>query len=187
MQYTVEQLKIILDNHKKWLYENLGARAYLSRAYLSRANLSGADLSGADLSGADLSGAYLSGADLSGADLSGAYLYGADLSGAYLSRANLSGADLSGAYLYGADLSGADLYGANSDFSILLSISGMKWSILIKNDLVKVGCQEHKYNEWKSFSDKEIEKMSSDALPFYYGVLIPLLDYTFKDTEFKID
>ena len=122
-------IKKILDEHKKWILGEGGARADLRRAdlsgaYLSRADLSGAYLSGAYLSGAYLSGAYLSGADLSGAnlsgaDLSGAYLSGADLSGAYLrgadlSGAYLSGADLSGAYLSGADLSGADLSGAKN-------------------------------------------------------------------------
>jgi len=118
--YTKDELKTILDNHKKWLLNQAGGiRAYLSGAYLSGANLSGANLSRANLWDADLSRAYLwganlwganlSGANLSGADLSGAYLSGANLSGANLSRANLWDADLSRAYLWDADLSGADL------------------------------------------------------------------------------
>ena len=61
---TKEELKVVLDNHVKWLNGNGG-----NRADLSGANLSGANLSGAYLSMADLSGANLSGADLSGADL----------------------------------------------------------------------------------------------------------------------
>jgi hypothetical protein len=123
----------------------------------------------------------LSGADLSGANLSRANLSGANLSRAYLFRANLSGANLSG-----ADLSGANLSGAQSDFSILLYISGMKWSILLKDDLVKVGCQEHRYLEWKSFDQQEISIMASEALEFYKGVLIPFLDYQYKNTKFEI-
>ena len=167
MEYTLEVLKGILDKHKLWLRsEQGGSRANLSRADLSRANLSGADLSRANLSGADLSGANLSGANLYGADLSGADLSGADLSGADLSRAYLSG--------------------AKSHFSILLSLSGMRWSIIIKDDLVKVGCQEHTYSVWKNLSREEIEKMDSDALEFYDGILIKLLDYTFSNTKFAI-
>jgi uncharacterized protein YjbI with pentapeptide repeats len=101
--YTVEEIKEILELHKKWwIGDSTGKRANLSRADLSRANLSGANLSGANLSRADLYGANLSGANLSGANLSGANLSGANLSGANLSRANLSGANL-----YGANLSGA--------------------------------------------------------------------------------
>jgi uncharacterized protein YjbI with pentapeptide repeats len=101
--YTPEEMKRILEDHRKWvLGEPGGRRAYLSDANLSVANLSGAYLSGANLSGADLSGAYLSDAYLSGADLSGAYLSGANLSGANLSGADLSCANLSGAVLSGA-------------------------------------------------------------------------------------
>src|SRR5574343_606866 len=75
---TVDELKVVLDKHRKWLREELGGE----RANLSRANLSGAYLSGADLFRADLTRAHLSGADLSRADLSMANLSGAYLSGA---------------------------------------------------------------------------------------------------------
>ena len=102
---NAEQLKDILNKHKKWLLnENGGERADLSGANLSRANLSRAYLSRADLSRANLSRAYLSRTDLSGANLYGTYLSGADLSGANLSRAYLSRADLSGADLSGAKI-----------------------------------------------------------------------------------
>ncbi len=126
--YSQEELKEILDKHRKWLYEDGGSRANLSgadlscanlsRANLSCANLSGANLSRANLSGADLSCANLSRAnlscaDLSCADLSRAYLSCADLSCADLSCANLSCANLSRANLSGADLSRANLSGAD--------------------------------------------------------------------------
>jgi len=55
-----DELKLVLENHKKWLAGEAGG------VY---ANLHGADLRGADLRGADLSGADLSGANLHGADL----------------------------------------------------------------------------------------------------------------------
>lgn len=203
--FTAKELKTILENHRKWLYENSGQKANLSGADLSgadlfgadlsRANLSGVNLSRAKLSGADLSGANLSRADLSGANLHGANLRGANLSVANLSRANLFGADLSGANLHGANLSGANLSGVNlsganlfgvkSNFSILVSLTGMKYSVLLKDDLVKIGCQEHKYSKWKSFSDTEIEKMDSGALDFYYAI-IPVLDMYYKNTQWEI-
>ena len=71
MQYTTEELKEILENHKRWLNESE------RWSEEDRANLSGADLYGANLYGADLSGADLSGANLYGANLYGANLYGA--------------------------------------------------------------------------------------------------------------
>ncbi|MGA2224185.1 MAG: pentapeptide repeat-containing protein, partial [Syntrophobacteraceae bacterium] len=98
---TEEDLKNILDEHKKWVKSegkegsiaNLtGAKlndADLSKACLIQGNLSWADLTGANLSRAELWAANLSGADLTGADLSRA-----DLTRAYLTKANLTGADL---------------------------------------------------------------------------------------------
>ena len=105
---TADELKTILELHKKWLAKQTdGVRADLHKADLRWAVLYWADLSGADLRWADLRWA-----DLRWASLSEAVLNWADLSGADLSEADLSEADLSGAVLNWADLSGADLSGA---------------------------------------------------------------------------
>ena len=119
-----EEIRIVLEKHKKWLNNELGGvRAYLREEALYGLNLCGVNLYGADLSGSDLRVAYLReanireanirGANLSGADLYEANLSGADLYGANLYRANLSGANLSGANLIGADLREVNLIGAN--------------------------------------------------------------------------
>jgi hypothetical protein len=79
---TQDEIKKVLDEHRKWRLGEGGARA----------NLSGANLRDANLRDANLSGAYLSGANLRDANLCGAYLCGAYLSGANLSGANLSDA-----------------------------------------------------------------------------------------------
>jgi uncharacterized protein YjbI with pentapeptide repeats len=111
--YTAEELKEILDKHKKWFTnEPDGQRANLEGAYLKGANLYGAYLNSANLKGANLYGAYLNSANLEGAYLEGANLEGANLFGAYLYGANLYGANLYGAYLYGAYLNSANLEGA---------------------------------------------------------------------------
>ena len=123
--YTSEELKTVLEEHKKWLESEGGAegsRADLSFANLTRvslgfANLSEAILGFANLSEAILCLANLSDADLSFANLSDADLMGADLRGANLSDADLSFANLSDADLMGADLRGADLRGANLNCS----------------------------------------------------------------------
>ena len=67
---TSEEIKKVLDLHKKWLNDEEGGK---------RANLRGADLSGANLRWADLREANLRGADLSGANLLEADLREADL------------------------------------------------------------------------------------------------------------
>ncbi len=64
-----QELKNILELHKKWVLGEGGSRADLSSANLRSANLRYADLSSADLRSANLSSADLSYADLRSADL----------------------------------------------------------------------------------------------------------------------
>ena len=78
-----QELQVILDNHKKWLYDEGGERANLRHADLRHADLRYADLRHADLSDADLSDANLRGANLRGANLSDADLSGADTQRVY--------------------------------------------------------------------------------------------------------
>ncbi|EPQ7329991.1 pentapeptide repeat-containing protein [Acinetobacter baumannii] len=144
--------------------------ANLRGADLYGANLRGANLRGADLSGANLRGANLSGADLYGANLRGADLRGADLSGADLSGADLRDANLRDANLRGADLSGADLYGANLSCAKAspLIVYGLRWDVIISGlGKMRIGCQEHSIEDWKSFDDARITGMDSEALEFW--------------------
>ncbi|MCD4811997.1 pentapeptide repeat-containing protein [bacterium] len=124
-----EELKIILQQHKKWLAaydQRWDAEEALSDD--RRANLCGADLSKSDLRGADLRYANLSFANLTAAKMSQAILSNANLSGitahwtkladdsliqANLANAVLPEADLSGTTLTEADLSYANLVRAN--------------------------------------------------------------------------
>jgi uncharacterized protein YjbI with pentapeptide repeats len=136
--------------------------AIKSGAYLSGADLSGEDLSGADLSGVNLSGTNLSGTNLSGANLSGANLYGADLSGADLSGANLSRADLSKVNLSGT------IYGVDIPLShVPLRFYDTRYSVLVMDTHIKIGCKIFSHTEWEQFTDDEIDKMDTDALEWW--------------------
>ncbi|MCP4557327.1 MAG: pentapeptide repeat-containing protein, partial [Herbaspirillum sp.] len=106
---------------------------------------------------------YLSGAVLSSAYLSGADLRGAVLSSAYLSGAVLHGADLSGAVLTGAGLSWT--IGNRKEIFNILHIP--EYHITYTKDVLAVGCEQHTWKEWESFSDKEIDKMGEDALELW--------------------
>jgi hypothetical protein len=62
---TKDELKVILENHLKWLRnETGGEKANLTGANLTRANLTGADLTRANLTGANLTRANLTRANL---------------------------------------------------------------------------------------------------------------------------
>jgi hypothetical protein len=125
-------------------------------------------------SGANLYGANLRGADLYGANLCGANLCGANLYGANLYGANLCGANLCGANLYGANLRGADLFGEKLKKSPVL-IENLHWSVTITDVHMKIGCQLHAIDDWRSFSDDEISRMSSQALDFWQKHKVSLL------------
>jgi len=56
---TENEIKEILENHKKWLNEDGGKKANLRYANLRYTDFKGVNLTGADLTGADLTGANL--------------------------------------------------------------------------------------------------------------------------------
>ena len=141
---STEQLKEILEKHKKWLNnEDDGIRA----------DLRGANLSGADLRYATLRYANLSGANLRDADLMGANLRGANLSGATLSGANLSGANL------------RDSTGNNQEVKSLQL--GKYYITILVGIKIYIGCQCHTVEQWENFTDEEISKMAKGALEWW--------------------
>ena len=166
-EFTSEELRNIIDLHKKWLRnETDGVRANLRGADLRWANLHGADLrladfskanlrladlrladfSKANLRGANLREADLSEADLHGADLRGADLHWADLHKADLHWANLSEADLIEANLSEADLSEADLHEADLSKANLSEAEGVPF--------IPMACPDSgEFIGWKKASD----------------------------------
>jgi hypothetical protein len=179
------ELKRILEKHRKWVYGEGGLCADLYGAYLSGANLSGANLYNANLSHANLSGAYLSGANLSGAnlsdaDLSRAYLSGANLYNANLSRAYLSRAYLSDADLYGAYLSDADLYGANLSKAVYAAITILRafWRLPADAKYLTLELMAH---DAESCGIEAMDKWAADkgGCPFEHSER----DYYFKEDK----
>ncbi|OVY39897.1 hypothetical protein BME69_04820 [Klebsiella quasipneumoniae subsp. quasipneumoniae] len=143
------ELQKILDEHKVWV------ESYRQRG--DRANLSGANLRGANLRDANLRDANLRGADLRDANLRGA---------------DLRGADLSGADLRGADLCGADL----PDLTFV--IMGMEYAITITNgEYVRAGCQNHKIEDWRQFSKRDIAEMEGRRALKFYPRLLDVIDF----------
>ena len=94
-------------------------------------------------------------------------LRGADLRGADLSGANLSGADLRGAYLSGADLSGADLWDVTGNKKEIFTFQTNKYTVVIYQDRIQIGCKNFSQSEWFNFSDDEISEMDSGALHWW--------------------
>ena len=97
-----------------------------------------------------------------GAYLRGAYLRGADLSGAYLGGADLRGADLSD-----ADLSGAYLWDVTGNKKEIFTFQTNKYTVVIYQERLQIGCKNFSQSEWFNFSDDEITEMDSEALDWW--------------------
>ena len=185
---TSNNLKEILDKHKKWMEDEPDGECAdltgadlcdvdfhyvdLYRANLRHTHLCGADLSSSTLRYADLTDANLCGANLYNADLHGASLRGANLSGANLCGATLSHASLFGANLFGADLSGADLYCADLYCANLVGINpsganfshvdlrGAKIETPLLNKILPIACPEAgSFIGWKKCRNGLIVKL----------------------------
>ncbi len=159
----------------------------LLKADLRITNLQGADLRGADLRGADLRGANLEKADLQGANLRGADLQNAnlekvnlinaeirwtdlrraDLRGANLRDANLQKANLQGANFQGANLKGVKINNIIGNGREVKSLTIYPYLIVWTQADLAIGCIQHTIDEWKSFSDEEIQNMDKKALTWW--------------------
>ncbi|WP_462184897.1 pentapeptide repeat-containing protein [Acinetobacter baumannii] len=141
------------------------ARHALESAIADGADLSDANLRDADLRDANLRDADLGDANLRDADLRDANLRDADLRGANLFDANLFDADLRGANLSDADLGDANLRDVKAT---PLIVYGLRWNVIISGlGKMRIGCQEHSVEDWKSFDDARITRMDSKALEFW--------------------
>ena len=88
------------------------------------------------------------------------------------------GADLRDADLRGANLRGANLWGANlrDAKNAPLIIPTLRWLVCINGfGYMRIGCQNHKVEQWKAFTDQEISRMDSDALKFWNQYKVMLL------------
>ena len=163
------ELNEVLRKHRMWLRGEEGGR---------RADLSGWDLRGADLSWSSLSGSDLRGSDLRGSDLSGADLSGANLSGSNLSGSDLAGANLSRSNLSRSNLTGVALKWAIGDGKRIKTLIGMRYHINIWDDMMAIGCQQHRIEEWFSFDDERIAEMDDGALEWWKANKQFLKDFT---------
>ena len=98
-----------------------------------------------------------------------------NLRGANLWDANLRDADLWDADLWDADLQGANLWGEKLTKNPVCINAGLLWEVWITDKRIKIGCQMHSTKAWENFTDKQISKMSDNALDFWKVWKEPIL------------
>ena len=180
-------IKQIIEQHALWLdtggkegsranltHANL-ACVNLTRANLTRANLYGANLLRANLTHANTNGEEGSRASLTYANLACVNLEGANLEGANLYGANLTRANLTRVTLYGANLEGANLEGASGNLNNLKSVFCDTYPVTYTAEVMQIGCQCHKLEDWWSFDDARIIEMEGKTALKWWRTWKPIL------------
>ena len=98
------------------------------------------------------------------ADLSCANLSCANLSRANFLNANLSWVNFLGANLSLADLSCANLRNVIGNDREIKNIKTPIWRVAYTKKILQIGCENHTIEEWKSFTDDEVNAMDCEAL-----------------------
>ena len=162
----------IIEQHALWLDTGgkEGSRANLTHANLACVNLCGANLTRANLYGANLTRANLACVNLRGANLDSANLYGANLCGANLTRANLCGANLTR-----ANLDSVNLDGASGNLNNLKSVFCDTYPVTYTAEVMQIGCQCHKLEDWWSFDDARIIEMEGKTALKWWRTWKPIL------------
>lgn len=183
------ELKIMLSAHETWLnthgeegkrfvlnYQNLSCLNF-NDANLEKCILTKCDLRKSDFSRARLKHAMLNGCDMTNTNFSHVKFDYASLCYSSFLYTNFYEASLRLADLTGTNLKGAYLFGCRLPENTWL-IMGEEYSIQITHGLwLRVGCQNHKIEDWRTFRFEDIEAMDGLRAIKFYPRLLDILDY----------
>ncbi len=161
---TVEEMKDILEKHKKWLNGEGGEKADLRETDLSGADLQNVNLRYVDLRYANLTGADLSDANLQSAVLGYANLQSANLTGADLRYVNLQSADLRKAVLKNVSLQSANLQNVQRLWLLYIGAIGSRKAETLyfaDYDNIQCGC----WNDYRGGSLAEFKARVDEVYP----------------------
>jgi uncharacterized protein YjbI with pentapeptide repeats len=143
-----------------------GEHLDLSYVYLRDADLSNSNLRDVNLSYANLRNANLSNADMSYANLSGSDMRNTNLSGSDMSYANLSGIRLN--------------YCDGNGVEIKTIETGV-YHVVIDPNQMAIGCKQCSFDEWWSFSDRDILEMEGEKALTFWEKWKPILEAMVED------
>ena len=109
------------------------------------------------------------------ANLTHANLTCANLTRANLTRANLYGANLTRANLTHANLDCANLDGASGNLNNLKSVFCDTYPVTYTAEVMQIGCQCHKLEDWWSFDDARIIEMEGKTALKWWRTWKPIL------------
>ena len=99
----------------------------------------------------------------------------ANLTRANLTRANLYGANMTHANLTRANLDCANLDGASGNLNNLKSVFCDTYPVTYTAEVMQIGCQCHKLEDWWSFDDARIIEMEGKTALKWWRTWKPIL------------
>ena len=100
---------------------------------------------------------------------------GKEGSHANLANANLANANLDGVNLHGVNLHGANLNGASGNLNNLKSVFCDTYPVTYTAEVMQIGCQCHKLEDWWSFDDARIIEMEGKTALKWWRTWKPIL------------
>ena len=110
---------------------------------------------------------YLGYSDLTQANFTGSDLRMANMLGSDLLSCNFNDADLRGTDLRRTDIRRCSIVDTVGNTSQIISTHIESWNISATRYALAVGCEQHEWKEWQSFTDEEINDMDNNALEFW--------------------
>ena len=98
-----------------------------------------------------------------------------DTNGSEGSRANLTRANLYGVNLTRANLDGVNLHGASGNLNNLKSVFCDTYPVTYTAEVMQIGCQCHKLEDWWSFDDARIIEMEGKTALKWWRTWKPIL------------
>jgi len=102
-----------------------------------------------------LDGTWQDGTWQDGIWLGGTWRYGTWLGGTWMGGTWMGGIWQSG------------MVGSYPSTAAPIVITGLQWPVIYGSDALTIGCQQHTFAQWATFSDDKIADMHSDALAFW--------------------
>ena len=88
--------------------------------------------------------------------------WGGNFRGGDFCGGNFRGGNFWDGNFRGGDFCGGNFWGEAIKIAPMM-IHGLRWAVVITDNVMQIGCQRHSHSAWRRFSKKAIAKMDSEA------------------------
>jgi hypothetical protein len=125
-------------------------------------------------------GGVVHGGTIWGGEVRGGEVHGGTIWGGEVHGGEVHGGVVHGGVVRGGVVHGGEMHGGVTTCTPLF-ISNLRWSVLVNDDWLTIGCKAYPIKDWWKFNDATIAAMDPDALCFW-KVQKPILKALCKAT-----